>query len=50
MDEGLKTFIEFAQANFSVVVAGYLLIRMEERLSKLTEAIAELRGLLEPKE
>lgn len=48
MEDALQNFIRFAENSFSVVVAGYLLLRMETRLEALTKAIAELRGLLTP--
>ena len=35
------------QNSFSVVVAGYLLVRMENRLDGLTSAIARLQATIE---
>lgn len=38
---------QFVQHGFSVVVAAYLLVRMESRLDALTEAIRRLQAVLE---
>lgn len=44
MDEFLTAVL---QNSFSVVVAGYLLVRMENRLEGLTGAIARLQATIE---
>lgn len=38
---------QFVQHGFSVVVAAYLLVRMESRLDALTDAIRRLQAVLE---
>lgn len=35
------------QNTFSIVVAGYLLVRMEARLDRLADAISRLRAAIE---
>lgn len=44
MDELISSI---AQSTFSIAVAAYLLVRMEARLDRLNEAIAELRRAIE---
>lgn len=36
-----------AQSTFSIAVAAYLLVRMESRIDRLSEAIVELRRAIE---
>ena len=44
----MEAFLTAAlQNSFSVVVAGYLLVRMEGRLDGLTSAIARLQATIE---
>lgn len=38
-----------AQSTFSIAVAAFLLVRMESRLDRLSEAISELRRVIAPK-
>ena len=53
MDGGtteLGELLQFiVQHGFSVVVAAYLLVRIEKKISDLTEAITELRHCMEVK-
>jgi hypothetical protein len=35
------------QTAFSILVASYLLVRMEARIEGLTQAVSELRGAIE---
>ena len=48
MDESIATLVKMAEMSFPVAVAAYLLVRMETRLTALTEAITALRYLLQP--
>lgn len=43
MDELLTSVL---QSTFSIAVAAFLLVRMEHRLDKLTEAICSLRSAI----
>jgi len=47
---GIGELLQFImQYGFSVVVAAYLLVRIEKKISDLTEAITELRHCMEVK-
>ena len=50
METLAQTVATFAENSFPVVVAAYLLIRMEKQLTELRMAIAELARQLEPRD
>lgn len=48
MEEAVIGLVKFAETSFPVAVAAYLLVRMETRLSALTDAITGLKHSLDP--